>query len=149
MITRRTALMGAAVAALLATAPALAAEDLKLPRQHVDLVAPPFDAFRKAIASPVKYDATQPLGSAMRAANVELFRFPSAREPGAVNIGVLSPAAFGNSKPRGFETWHCTATRDLVELARRDFASWARETFLFERHAFLVNGVLPAPGLAS
>jgi nitrite reductase (NO-forming) len=41
MITRRTALMGAAVAALLATAPALAADDLKLPRQHVDLVAPP------------------------------------------------------------------------------------------------------------
>ncbi len=40
MITRRTALMGAAVAALLATAPVLA-DDLKLPRQHVDLVAPP------------------------------------------------------------------------------------------------------------
>jgi nitrite reductase (NO-forming) len=41
MITRRTALMGTAIAALLATAPALA-EDLKLPRQHVNLVAPPF-----------------------------------------------------------------------------------------------------------
>ncbi len=42
MITRRTALMGAAVAAMLATVPALAADDLNLPRQHVDLVAPPF-----------------------------------------------------------------------------------------------------------
>jgi nitrite reductase (NO-forming) len=41
MITRRTALMGAAIVALLATAPALA-DDLKLPRQHVNLVAPPF-----------------------------------------------------------------------------------------------------------
>jgi nitrite reductase (NO-forming) len=41
MITRRTALMGAEIAALLATAPVLA-DDLKLPRQHVDLVAPPF-----------------------------------------------------------------------------------------------------------
>ena len=41
MITRRTALMGAAVAALLAAAPAFA-DDLKLPRQHVELVAPPF-----------------------------------------------------------------------------------------------------------
>jgi nitrite reductase (NO-forming) len=40
MITRRTALMGAGIAALLATAPVLA-DDLKLPRQHVDLVAPP------------------------------------------------------------------------------------------------------------
>ena len=42
MITRRTALLGAAVAALVATAPALAADDLKLPRQAVELVAPPF-----------------------------------------------------------------------------------------------------------
>src|SRR5690349_19120849 len=42
MITRRTALVGAAVAALLAAAPALAADDLKLPRQTVELVAPPF-----------------------------------------------------------------------------------------------------------
>jgi len=42
MINRRTALLGAAVAALVATAPALAADDLKLPRQAVELVAPPF-----------------------------------------------------------------------------------------------------------
>jgi len=46
MLTRRTTLMGAAaLAALLAAAPALAqssAPDLKLPRQKVDLVAPPF-----------------------------------------------------------------------------------------------------------
>jgi nitrite reductase (NO-forming) len=44
MLTRRTALMGAAVAALVATAPvvSLAAEDLKLPRERVTLVAPPF-----------------------------------------------------------------------------------------------------------
>jgi hypothetical protein len=114
----------------------------------IDLTAPPFDAYRKAIASPTKYDASQPLGSAMREARVELFRFPSAREPGGVNIGIFSPAAFGNAKPRGFETWHCTATRRTVELAKRDFASWAREMFSFERSVFLVNGVLPAPGLA-
>jgi nitrite reductase (NO-forming) len=41
MITRRTALLGAAVAALIAAAPALA-DDLKLPRQEIALVAPPF-----------------------------------------------------------------------------------------------------------
>ena len=41
MITRRTALMSAAIAALLVAAPALA-DDLKLPRQTVELVAPPF-----------------------------------------------------------------------------------------------------------
>lgn len=45
MITRRSTMMGAALAALLLAAPALAqspAMDLKLPRQKIDLVAPPF-----------------------------------------------------------------------------------------------------------
>lgn len=44
MLTRRTALMGAAIAALMMTTPALAgaADDLKLPREKVELVAPPF-----------------------------------------------------------------------------------------------------------
>src|SRR5215469_9727270 len=44
MLTRRTALMGAAIAALMMAAPAMAgaADDLKLPREKVELVAPPF-----------------------------------------------------------------------------------------------------------
>jgi len=42
MITRRIALLGAAAAALIIATPALAADDLKLPRQAVELVAPPF-----------------------------------------------------------------------------------------------------------
>ena len=41
MLTRRTALMGAAIAALAMTLPALA-DELNLPRQKIELVAPPF-----------------------------------------------------------------------------------------------------------
>lgn len=41
MITRRTAMLGAAVAALLTAIPVIA-DDLKLPRQHIELVPPPF-----------------------------------------------------------------------------------------------------------
>ena len=41
MLNRRTAMMGAALAALMLAAPALA-QDLNLPRQKVELVAPPF-----------------------------------------------------------------------------------------------------------
>ena len=41
MLTRRAALFSAAAAVLMLATPALA-DDLKLPRQHVDLVAPPF-----------------------------------------------------------------------------------------------------------
>ena len=44
MLTRRAALLSAAAAAIMlaASAPAKAADDLKLPRQKVELVAPPF-----------------------------------------------------------------------------------------------------------
>ena len=111
----------------------------------VDLVSPPFDTHRKAIASPTKYTASQALGSAMREAGVELFRAPSARDPDGVNVGALTPAVFGAAKPHGFETWHCTAERDRVELTRGDFTK--RATHVFERSRFLVNGSLPTPAL--
>ena len=111
----------------------------------IDLVAAPFDAHRKAFASPSRYDATQLLGDAMRAAGVELFRYPSAREPGGVNVGIFTPSVFGGAKPRGFETWHCTATRERVELTKRDY--FGRESFAFARDQFVVGGGLPAPAV--
>jgi hypothetical protein len=112
----------------------------------IDLVAPPFEAHRRTIASPVRYTATQALGAAMRSAGVELARYPSARDPdGGVNVAAFSPAVFGAARPRGLETWHCTATRQRVELAKRDY--FGRETFAFPREAFLVNGALPAPAV--
>ena len=112
----------------------------------IDLVAPPFAAFRAAIASRVRYDATQALGQAMRDAGVELFRYPSARDAeGGANVGAFVQAVFGVARPRGLETWHCTATRARVELAKRDY--FARESFSFLRDSFLIDGVLPAPAL--
>jgi hypothetical protein len=112
----------------------------------VDLVSPPFDAHRRSIASPVRYAHSQALGTAMREAGVELFRYPSARDVDeGVNVGAFSAAVFGASKPHGFETWHCTATRDRVELTKRDY--FERETFVFPRAQFLVDGSLPAPAL--
>ena len=64
---------------------------------------------------------------------------------GDVNVGILSPAAFGSAKPRGLETWHCTANRKRVEITKRDY--FARETFAFAREEFLVEGALPVPGV--
>ena len=114
----------------------------------IDLVSPPFDAHRRSIASPVRYAASQALGSAMRRAGVELFRYPSARNaPGelGVSVGAFSPAVFGTAKPHGLETWHCTAAREQVELTKGDYSR--RETFTFPREQFLVAGALPAPAL--
>lgn len=112
----------------------------------IDLTAAPFDRYRNAIASPVTYDATQRLGQAMRAASVEAFRFPSARDrQGGVNVGLFQSGVFGTARPRNFETWHCTLTRHRVECVKRDFF----ETFFFTfpREDFLVDGRLPTPAL--
>jgi hypothetical protein len=117
----------------------------------VDLVLPPFDKYRRAIASPVKYGESQALGAAMRTAGVELFRYPSARDPrgatgvGGVNVAALTPAVFGKAKPRDLETWHCFATSAVVELVKRDY--FGRETHAFQRESFLVGGKLPAPAV--
>ena len=112
----------------------------------VDLTAPPFDAFRRTIGSPTSYDGSQALGAAMRAAGVELFRYPSARDAArGVNVGIFSPTVFSAARPRSFETWHCTATRERVELTKRDY--FGRETLVYPRSEFLVKGELPLPAL--
>ena len=88
----------------------------------VDLVSPPFDAFRNDIAHTESYAATQLLGRAMRDAGVELWRWPSARDPdGGVCVGAFTPAVFAATKPKLFETWHCAADRSRVEFVRGGF----------------------------
>jgi hypothetical protein len=112
----------------------------------VELDLPPFDAYRSAIASPVSYSETQPLGDAMRSAGVEAFRFPSARDAeGGVNVGAFTPAVFGRTKPTSLESWHCAAARERVDVTRGDY--FTRETFAFAREQFLVEGRLPSPAL--
>ena len=112
----------------------------------VALDAPPFDAYRDTIASPVTYSHTQPLGDAMRSAGVEAFRYPSARDvQGGVNVGAFTPSVFGRTKPTSLESWHCAASRERVDVTRGDY--FTRETFAFARGEFLVDGVLPSPGV--
>ncbi len=113
-------------------------------RRGVDLVHAPFNASRKVIASPTRYTETQALGAAMRDASVELFRYPSARDSrGGVNVGAFTPAVFGKSRPRDLEPWHCSATREMVELAKRDY--FGRDLHVFPRSKFLVRNALPLP----
>lgn len=114
--------------------------------QGIDLTAPPFSAHEQEIAAPDRYDATQALGDAMRDADVEAFRYRSARDPdGGVNVGVLDVAAFGRRRPRDFENWHCTAARERVEVVSRGY--FGRAVHAFERETFLVDGELPAPAV--
>jgi hypothetical protein len=112
----------------------------------VNLTAPPFAEFRGVLASPSSYSETQMLGTSMRESAVEVARYASARDTqGGVNVAVFAPAAFGRRQPRRLETWHSVATRERVQVARRDY--FERATHSFARAEFLVNGALPAPAL--
>jgi len=114
----------------------------------VDLVRPPFDAHRRTIASRTRYTVTQALGRAMRAAGVEAFRYPSARDRGprgGVGVAAFTPRVFGRRQPGRLESWYCAATRRRVELRRRDY--FDRPSYVFERKAFEVGGRLPVPAL--
>ena len=112
----------------------------------IDLVAPPFAAHRRAIASPTSYASSQALGAAMRSAGVEAFKYPSARDTeGGVNVGVFVPAVFGHAKPRSFETWYCFASAECVEVTPGGY--FKTERYSFPRAQFLVQGSLPSPGM--
>ncbi len=111
----------------------------------VDLTRGRFTAHRDTLASPVGYDATQTLGTAMRDLGVEAFRTPSARAQGGVNIGVFTPRAFANRQPRAPQTWHCTTSRQRVVFVRRDVLR--HEMVEFARTQFLVKGKLPVPAV--
>jgi hypothetical protein len=112
----------------------------------IDLVAPPFDAYHRAITSRTSYASSQPLGTAMRGAGVEALKYPSARDiHEGVNVGVFAPSVFGRTKPKSLETWHCAASRNRAEVMRADY--FKRERFAFPRDQFLVRGELPTPAL--
>jgi hypothetical protein len=112
----------------------------------IDLTAEPFAAFESELASPVSYGATQQLGREMREAGIEAFLYRSARDAaGGTNAAAFGPAVFGRRQPRSLETWHCFATRSVVEVTRRDYFRHA--SFSFGVEQFLVGGALPAPAL--
>ena len=115
-------------------------------RSGIDLTCPPFDAFEGRISSPSAYEDSQRLGREMREAGVEAFLYRSARdrERGTL-VALFTPRAFASRRPGTPQTWHCAATRDRVDLARKDALD--RAVFLFPRPDFEVRGRLPRPAV--
>lgn len=110
----------------------------------VDLTRAPFDSRRDVIASPTSYEATQSLGAAMRAAGVQAFRFPSARDvKRGKNLALFTPRAFAAKVPSVPETWYCVTERGGVELTKIDV--FERRWWSFPRRDFEVDGKLPSP----
>ena len=112
----------------------------------VDLTSEPFRRYRGRIASPTHYETTQRLGRDLRADGVEAIRYPSARDRDGVNVAVFSARAFARNTPENLETWLSVATKERVELSRKDLLR-ERESFTFERAAFEVQGRLPSPAV--
>ncbi len=112
-------------------------------RRAVDLTRPPFAAYESEISSKARYEAPQVLGREMRAAGVEAFRYTSARdrERGAA-VGLFEPA-FARRSPMALQAWVCTASRDDVEMLKKDV--FRRVRFDFPRKDFEVKEALPRP----
>jgi hypothetical protein len=110
----------------------------------IDLTLAPFWEYRGRISSPVAYDEAQALGNAMREAGVAVFRYASARDREGTNIGLFSPA-FARKDPDTPESWFCHVSRGGVEYRPANIPR--RESHVFPREQFLVDGGLPAPAL--
>lgn len=110
--------------------------------QGLRLQAPPFAAHHTALASKTDYRASQALGAAMRAAGVEAFEFPSARDPqGGINVALFTPRAFARKAPVSQEAWLCELTGERVRFR----PARGRDLYDFPLAVFEVAGRLPWP----
>lgn len=108
----------------------------------LQLHLPPFDAYRRKLAHPKNYQASQLLGSAMRAAGVEVFEYLSARDDlDGTCVGLFTPHGFADNSPRDMSQWLCEVSAHEVsfkQIGERDVSIFSLEQFLFE-------GELPHP----
>jgi hypothetical protein len=87
----------------------------------LDLTRAPLARERGLWTDRSSYAATQALAASARAAQIQIIRYESVRDPQhAACAAVLDPAAFGRARPRGLETWFIAASRELVRCAREE-----------------------------
>jgi hypothetical protein len=111
-------------------------------KRALDLTRAPFAAHEDALASKTSYSACHALGREMRAADIDLFLFRSARaKKKGTNVGMFSPA-FSRKTPKQYEAWICTVDRDKVELAQKSLAHREPKRLSFPRTDFEVDGRL-------
>lgn len=112
--------------------------------QGLQLQRPPFDDFADALTNRRRYDATQALGSAMRAEGIEAFEYESARDPQrGLNVALFAPTVLATSKPTILDEWLCETNAERVSYYSRP-GGGIRE---FPRQQFLVDGELPLPAV--
>jgi hypothetical protein len=85
----------------------------------LDLTLAPLVRDRAHWVHRTSYETTQALGTAARAASMEIIRYESVRDPqGAACIAVLMPGAFRRATPSGQHTWFVAASRTAVRCVK-------------------------------
>ncbi len=108
----------------------------------VQLQEPPFNRYQARLTDPTDYRATQEIGSAMRAAQVQAFEYCSARDPErGLCVALFSPTAFRQKKPQETSQWFCEVSADRVSFTQLR----SGKIMTYALTIFLVNGALPRP----
>lgn len=103
----------------------------------------PFNAYQAALSDKTSYQQTQPLGSAMRCAGVEVFQYCSARHPQQqLCIGLFNAAAFPKNQPDSTSQWLCELSAEHVVFKQAGDSA----LYQFSAKLFMVDGKLPRPG---
>lgn len=87
----------------------------------VDLTQASFCDYAADISSPLNYEVSQALGTALREQNIEALKYQSARDPmKGTNVALLVPKAFSHKKPQAgsFQTWHSLTNETTMEFMR-------------------------------
>jgi hypothetical protein len=98
----------------------------------LDLIAAPFDRDRARWMHATDYHACQDLADAARGADVDAIRYASARDPGGVNIALLTCAAFSGAEPVDRQTWRL----HLDSRGVRAICSHPERQLAFDREFF-------------
>jgi hypothetical protein len=87
----------------------------------IQLQHPPFDQHHADITHPKHYLSSQLLGSAMRESSVEVFEYPSARDPDKGHcVGLFTPTAFARKQPKDKNQWLCEVSASEVSFKQID-----------------------------
>lgn len=101
----------------------------------LDLTAAPFDRERAIWAHPTDYAPCQALADAARAANVEVVRYASVRDPSpsrGSNLAILTGRAFSSRAPLERQTWRL----HVSDAGLRAFCAFPERRLEFSRETF-------------
>ena len=105
-------------------------------RRAIDLTQQPFAGERGQWVHPVDYSVCLGLAEAARAADVEVIRYESARDPGArANIAVLTCRAFAGRDAVDRRTWHIHLSGSGIRAVCENPAV----SLSFDRNAFAAD----------